>query len=101
VGAISDEGMAPPVDPGTMNGPLKLEAGGEDGAGDATGVELAGTMMGGSSPVDPTSRPDRPSDAGASGDGVGWRIGKRGELPVGTAAGDCMSDSGACGDGVG
>jgi hypothetical protein len=101
VGRGSDEGMAPPVEPGTINGPRKLDAGGEDGSGDAIRVELAGTMIGGRSPVDPISWPERPSDAGVSGDGVGWRTGARGALPVGTATGDWMSDSGAFGDGVG
>jgi hypothetical protein len=33
VGVATEEGMPPPVEPGTMNGPWKLEATGEDGSG--------------------------------------------------------------------
>jgi hypothetical protein len=38
VGWITDDGTAPPVDPGTMNGPWKLDAAGAEGSDDATGA---------------------------------------------------------------
>jgi hypothetical protein len=56
----------PPVEPGTMKGPRKLDASGEVGpaeeAGDAVGV----TIISGISPVEATRCPDCPEDAGAS-----------------------------------
>lgn len=68
VGWIRDDGMGPPVDPGTMKGPRKLDAAGADGSGVATGAELAGMMTSGISPVEPTLWPD---ETGAAGVGVG------------------------------
>jgi hypothetical protein len=59
VGVGSDDGI-PPDEPGTMNGPRKLDAAGADGSGDASGgaegagVELAGTMISGMGPEEPT-----------------------------------------------
>jgi hypothetical protein len=54
VGEGSDAGM-PPVEPGTMKGPTKLDAAGADGSGDGTGagLELAGTIISGMRPVEP------------------------------------------------
>lgn len=65
--------MPPPVEPGTMKGPRKLDATGEDGSGvgsglTTAGVELAGTMISGISPVVPTRCP---SSEGVSGVGLG------------------------------
>jgi hypothetical protein len=54
VGVAMEDGMPPPVEPGTINGPWKLDATGGDGSGIATGAELAGIMTSGTGPVDPT-----------------------------------------------
>jgi hypothetical protein len=73
VGWITGSEM-PPVEPGTIKGPRKLDAAGVDGSGDATGNgELEGTTTSGIPPVEPTRWPDRSEeDTGASGAGVGW-----------------------------
>lgn len=81
VGETTEEGMPPPVEPGTMKGPRKLDATGEDGSGVGSGVttagaELAGTIAAGELPVGPTTPPKRderrlPTGALGAGEGEG------------------------------
>lgn len=109
------EGIPPPVEPGTMKGPRKLDATGDGswvGSGDTTaGAELAGTMISGALLEGPAV-----GDAGGTVDEVGTMRGgstpvlpRIGRFPRGPRAGledDCTgaasgdSLSGACGRGV-
>lgn len=79
--------MGPPVEPGTMNGPEKLDATGEDGSGVGSGETTTGVGLGcttaGELPVGPTIPPRRderrlPAGAlgAAEGEGEGVGIGR-------------------------
>lgn len=61
----------PPVVPGTMKGPRKLDTSGEDGAAEEAGAGVGVTIDSGIPPVEATRCPDWPEETGASDEGAG------------------------------
>jgi hypothetical protein len=57
VGCTTVSGI-PPVDPGTMKGPRKLDASGELGTAEEAGAAVGVTIVSGMPPVEPTACSD-------------------------------------------